>query len=70
MYYVVFTGALSASPINTLKVFTKFHIGVTNVVYKHHLGVKRKVAINIMGCTVNTCDSKIQTISDIKLIIT
>ena len=40
--------------MNTLEVFTKFHIGVTNVVYKHLLCVKRRVTISIMGCTVNT----------------
>ena len=41
--------------MNILEVFTNLHIGVTNVVYKHPLGVKRKVTISIMGCTVNTC---------------
>ena len=43
------------NPMNTLEVFTKLHTDITNIVYKHPLGVKRRVTICIMGCTVNTC---------------
>ena len=39
--------------MNTFVVFTKLHIGVTNVAYKHPLGVERRVTISSMGCTVN-----------------
>ena len=31
--------------MNTLEVFTELHIGVTNVVYKHPLGVKRRAIL-------------------------
>ena len=40
--------------MNILEVFTNLCIGVIDVVYKHTLGVKRRVTLSIMGCTVHT----------------
>ena len=42
------------NPIYTLKVFTNFHIGVTNIVYKHRLGVKRRVLKTPMWGKLNS----------------
>ena len=57
MYYVVVAGAAWNSfrePYEHPWGVYKLHRGVTNVIYKHPLGVRR-VTISIMGCTVNTC---------------
>ena len=58
MYYVVLLELLETllgSRMNTLEVFTKLHTGVTNIVSKHPLGIKRRVTISIMVQCKHLC---------------